>query len=194
MNAVIRSFWVSFTLLLLAASPLRAQEGIGAILDWINKLSGPRFGGVGATFYAPLYGEGGEERSYDTSIRYRLSVAMHFSYDSDDAVDPDGASIRMLTIRNSVEFPVRHIPLDFAVGFSLHRFSGDPDTFWHWSVPLRAQYRVRLSPTASLRFGPTVDVFPKFAADDFQPLTVDVSRDRTEAVFGFLVGVDFQVF
>lgn len=194
MTLAFRTWWMSFALLTLSAPPLHAQEGIGAILDWINKLSGPRFVGAGATFYAPVYGEEQTDRAYDGSIRYRLSLAYHVSYDSDEAVDPDGSSIRMLTIRNSVEFPVRYLPVDFAVGLSLHRFSGDADPFWHWSVPLRAQYRVRLSPTAHLRFGPTLDVFPGFDTDDFQPLTVDVSRDRAEAAFGFVVGVDFIVF
>lgn len=188
MTRASRTLWMTVAFLLVGASAAPAQE-LGAILEWINKLSGPPFGGVGASFSVPLPGH--ENR--DPYLRYRLDGILHFSYDEADAVDPDDASIRMLTLRNTVAFPVRYLPLDFAVGVGLHRFSGsDFDAFWHWSVPVQAQLRAPLSSAATLRFGPSLNVFPAFDDDDFEPLTVDVSREGAEAVLGFFLGLDFR--
>lgn len=190
MNRVLKTAWMTVLLLLGGATAAPAQD-IGAILDWINKLSGPEFWGVGASFSVPLPGAEGR----DPYFRYRLDGILHFSYDEAEEVDPDDADIRMFTIRNTVEFPVRYLPLDFTAGVSLHRFSGsDFDAFWHWSVPIALQVRVPLSSRATLRFGPSLDIFPAFDDEDFLPLIVDVSRDDAEAVFGLFVGVDFSLF
>lgn len=186
----LKSSWLAGLFLLVGASTTSAQD-LGAILDWINKLSGPQFWGVGASLSTPLPGH--EDR--DPFFRYRLDGIWHMSYDEAEEVEPDDADIRMFTLRNTVQFPVRYLPLDFAVGLSLHRFSGpDFDAFWHYSVPVQAQLRVALSETAVLRFGPSLDVFPAFDDEDFLPVVVDVSRDDAEAVIGLFLGVDFSAF
>lgn len=189
MIRVLKASWITALFLLGSASAASAQE-LGAILDWINKLSGPQFVGVGASFSTPLHGR----ENGDRPIRYRLDGILHFSYDEAEEVDPDDASIRMITLRNMVQFPVRYLPLDFAVGLSLHRFSGtDFDAFWHWSVPIQAQVRATLWPGATLRFGPSVDLFPAFDDEDFLPLVVDVDRDDGEPGLGLFVGVDLAL-
>lgn len=190
MSRTLKTSWLA-ALMLLVGTSTASSQGIGVILEWINKLSGPPFWGVGASFSTPLPGH--EDR--DPYFQYRLDAILHYSFNEADEVDPDDAEIRMLTLRNTVQFPVRYLPLDFGVGVSLHRFSGsDFDAFWHWSVPIQAQFSYTLSPRATLRAGPTLDVFPAFDDEDFLPVIVNVSRDDAEAVFGFFVGADFSVF
>jgi hypothetical protein len=175
----------------LLANASAASSQVGALLDWINKLSGPQFVGVGASFYTPV----ARQDDGEPYLFYRLDGMIHFSYDEAEEVEPDDASIQMFTLRNMLQFPVRYLPLDFGVGVALHRFSGtDFDAFWHVSYPIQAQVRAPLAPGVTLRFGSNVDVYPAFDGGDFLPLFVDVSRDRAEVAWGLLLGLDFDVF
>jgi hypothetical protein len=180
----------------LTAGGVEAQDedGMGAILDWIHKLSGPQFIGFGLNAYhefagVPLREENPAHR--EPGIRLRLSTIYRTSIREAADVDPDNANITMLTIQPTVEFPITRIPLEFGVGVALNRFGGDADSFWHLSVPVLAQFRPR---QASWRFVPrvgvAVHVFPGFSASDFAPLVVDVQRDAAEAVFELFVAVE----
>lgn len=190
MNGRFRTAMMTALCLFFGAASAPAQD-IGVILEWINKMSGPPFGGVGAAFTVPIAGREDPEPHF----RYRAEAVFFFSYSEEGEVDPDDASIRLFTFRNTLVMPVRYIPLDVNVGVSLHRFSGsDFDSFWHWSIPIQAQLRIDKWDPVTVRLGPSVDVFHAFDQDDFLPLDVDVSRNDNEAVYGFLVGVDFPLF
>jgi hypothetical protein len=160
------------------------DSGMGAFLEWLHKLSGPRFIGVGLSgYYAP---------SGDSGIRLRLSGVYRTSVSESGEVTPADANITMITVQPAVEFPVQKIPIDFGVGFALHRFGGDAEGFWHYSVPIYAQFRPRGDRHVTPVLGIGVHIFPKFDPADFAPLTVTVSRQDSEAVLQLFGGVSIR--
>lgn len=157
------------------------REGIGAIIDWINKLSGPTMVGPGVTYYNTV-----------GPVRLRISGGYLFSVASDDVIEPDGSSVTMLAIKPAVEFPIGR-SFSVGAGLSLSRFGGDADEgFWHWSIPVYGQAKIRLAgdpdtPTWLLRLGLGAEYFPEFGADDFDPIDTGVSKDGGEfTLIGFL--------
>ncbi|NIS66486.1 MAG: hypothetical protein GTO05_15265 [Gemmatimonadales bacterium] len=167
-----------------AVSGEAQSAGLGGLLDWIHRLSGPQFAGAGVTAFGTLKGE--------SHVRARLSVVHRRSFDeAEEVVQPD-VMITMWTVQPTIEFPLQNAPLELAVGVAFHRFQGDVDPFWHYSVPVLAQVRLK---TGSVfpRFGLGIHIFPAFGPDDFSPLTVDVSRDKAELVLQFFLGIDVQL-
>ena len=61
---------------------LQAQEGWGGILDFINRLSGPRMVGVAGSYFHPV----------SETARFRISAAFLTRVGSDDVVEPDDAA------------------------------------------------------------------------------------------------------
>jgi hypothetical protein len=183
------AYTVLFVGLTLAGSEATAAQsaGAGGILDWIHKLSGPQFIGGGITAYGTLKGESG--------IRARLSVLHRWSVDEAEEVTPPDANITMWTVQPSLEFPLKDVPIELAVGIAVHRFQKDVDPFWHYSVPVSVQGRFPVNGSRSLflRPGISINIFPAFGPDDFQPLDVDVSRDKGEVVLQLFFGIDFRL-
>lgn len=167
-------------LMLGGARGLPAQD-LGPILDWIHKLSGPPFVGAGLT--------GSITVGQEPRFLLRLTGVYRTSVSESDAVDPDDANITMITLQPTVELPLETIPFDFGIGVALHRFGGDADGFWHYSVPVLVQWRPRNASRLIPRIGLALHVFPEFDATDFAPLTVDVSRDGAEAVLQSFVSL-----
>lgn len=167
-----------------AAAQVEEEGGWGAFLDWLHKLSGPRFVGVGLTAYYQVPGE--------TGIRLRLSGVYRTSVSESGEVTPDDANITMITVQPAVEFPVQKIPVDFGVGVALHRFAGDADGFWHYSVPVYAQFRPRGDRRVTPVLGIGVHIFPEFDPADFAPLVVTVSRTDSEAVLQLFAGISVR--
>jgi len=170
--------------------PLRArlaesESGLGAFLDWLNKLSGPRFVGAGVTAYYQFPG--------DAEIRLRLTGVYRTSVSESGEVTPADANLTMITVQPAVEFPVQQIPLDFGVGLALHRFGGDAEGFWHYSVPIYAQFRPRHARRVTPILGIGVHLFPKFEQSDFAPLAVTVSRQDSEAVLQLFGGLSIRL-
>ena len=181
MQRLIQSVLVGL-LVLGGAGKLAAQDlDLGGILDWLHKLSGPRFVGAGLTAVYTIPGEAG--------IRLRLSGVYRTSISESGEVTPADANITMITVQPAVEFPVQKIPIDFGVGFALHRFGGDAAGFWHYSVPIYAQFRPRGPRRVTPLLGIGIHIFPKFNATDFAPLTFTVSRTNTDAVLQLFGGV-----
>ena len=177
------------------AGRVAAQEdGMGAILDWIHKLSGPPFIGFGLTGFHELRGvqlQGEDTTHREPGIRFRLTTVYRMSISETGEVMPETANITMLTIQPTVEFPITRLPLEFGVGVALNRFGGDADAFWHLSVPVLAQYRPRHASSRFVpRVGVAVHVFPGFSTSDFEPLVVDVQRGAAEAVLQFFVAIE----
>ncbi|MDT8341984.1 MAG: hypothetical protein RQ751_10770 [Longimicrobiales bacterium] len=185
-----RFLTAALVILSILGSPtaVRAQEGSGwgAILDFINRLSGPRMVGVAGSYFHPV----------SEHARFRISAAFLNRVGSDDVVEPDDGAVRMFSIKPAVEIPLRD-PLELSLGASLHRFFGDADeAFWHGSFPAHLQLRLPLSgardgPGLFLRAGAGVEYFLEFDPDDFAPLTVGRSRDGGEFEFVAYLGFDW---
>lgn len=188
MKARFRGILCTTALVVASAGALEAQDqeretGIGWVVDLIHRLSGPRFLGPALSGYYVLPGEAG--------LRLRLTGAYRWSLGETGGV-PEDATVTMLTVQPALELPVQHIPIDFAVGFALHNFGGDADSFWHYSVPVQAQWRPRTPERWVPRVGVVLHAFPSFDQDAFAPLPVTVSRDDSEAVWQFIAGLDYR--
>lgn len=184
MKRLIRSILLVGLVVVGGAERLPAQD-LGAILDWLHKLSGPRFVGAGLT--------GSVAPAGDSGIRLRLTGVYRTSISESGEVTPDDANITMLSLQPAVEFPVLGIPIDFGVGVALHRFGGDAEGFWHYSVPVYVQFRPRNTRRVAPLLGVGVHVFPRFEPSDFAPLVVTVSRQDAEAVLHLFGGVTIKL-
>lgn len=180
----------ALAILVTLATPtgVRAQEegGWGAILDFINRLSGPRMVGVAGSYFHPV----------SDHARIRLSAAFLNRVGSDDVVEPDDAAVRMFSIKPALEIPLV-APLELSLGASLHRFFGDADEgFWHGSFPVHLQLRLPLSGAREgtglhLRAGAGAEYFLAFDPDDFAPVAVDWSTDGGQFEFVAYLGLDW---
>jgi hypothetical protein len=177
-----------------ARNVTEGELGLGAIIEGIFKMSGPGFVGSGVTVYWQEWDPAGVRAGTVSGVRLRLTATYHVSVNEEEAVDPDDANITMVTLQGSGEFPLQRIPFDVRFGFALHRFGGDADPFWHYSLPVQAQWRPRWERRWVPRIGVGAYIFPAFDADDFAPLDVKVSRDENEAVTHFFVGIDYLLF
>lgn len=191
MMRLIRLLTLSLVVMVTTPSAVFAQEDesmIDAVIEFINKLSGPTMVGPEASYARPV-----------GSVRLRFSTAYLFSVASDDVVEPDGASVTMLSLKPAIEFPMGDCPMSIGAGVSLHRFGGDADeAVWHWSVPVYFQGHFRVAgteqePKVFLRVGMGGEYFPEFGADDFAPLTTGVSTDGGELTLIGFAGLAFVV-
>ena len=157
------------------------QSGIGGILDWIHRLSGPRMVGPAATGWVSL----------GDVPRLRMSVARRWSVHTDDSPLPDDKEITMWSFQPTIDFRLSD-PLALGGGIAVHRFGGDfDDPVTHFSFPVYAQIRF---PTGSGVQGVVSlggHYFPEFGQTDFNPTPTGVSKDGGEFTFWF--GVGFEV-
>ncbi|HSM59665.1 MAG TPA: hypothetical protein VK849_02660, partial [Longimicrobiales bacterium] len=163
----------------------RAQEedGVGGVIDWIIRLSGPGLVGPAISYF----------HQFEAGVRVRFSLAYRVSENSDDAIEPDGSSINALTLRPDLEVPIRG-PLEVGAGVSVNRFGGDIDQgFWHASIPVFLQVRAPFDAAGPwrARAGLGLEYFMEFDAADFDPLTVDVSTSGGEWAPIAFIGVDY---
>ena len=179
--------WMAGPLIALALAaavpaPAHAQDRLGGVLEWIHRLSGPQFIGP-----AVSYARGNE------AARFRLSGAYRWSFSSEDQIDPSDAGLTMFSLTPAGEFRVWNW-LEAGAGVGAHRYGGDADGFWHWSIPLYAQAMVPMSDRLDARIGLGWHYFFEFGADDFAPLVVTAPRDGGEWVFTLFGGVDVKLF
>jgi hypothetical protein len=176
---ILKQAVLALALLSFGGNPADAQ--ISAVIDWVNRLSGPQFVGPNVSYAV------GNDR-----VRGRLALAYRWSVASDDAISPDG-SITMFSVSPTVEVRVLD-QLDLGLGFAHHRYGGDVDGFGHWSLPFYAQGVFPASSTVDIRFGAGANWFFEFESDDFQPLTVTAPRDGGELVPMIFAGVELHLF
>ena len=162
-------------------APAQAQSRLGGVLDWIHRLSGPQFVGPALSYAV------GSERA-----RFRASGAYRWSFASEDQIDPDGG-LTQFSITPSGEIRIWRW-LEGSVGIGIHRYGGDADGFWHWSIPVVAQGLFPVSDRTDVRGGLGWHYFPEFESDDFSPLMVTAPRDGGEWVFTLFGGVDWKLF
>jgi hypothetical protein len=166
---------------LVPAQPVGAQdEGIGGLLDWINKLSGPRMVGPALTGWIAL----------NDDFVVRGSVAARWSSTTDESIRPTDNRVSMVSLQPTVEYRISEAAR-LGAGFAFHHFGGDADGFWHPSFPLYTQVRFPMESRWKAVVTVGAQVFTEFDAADFDPLIVDVSRDGAEASLWLSAGVEY---
>jgi hypothetical protein len=167
---------------LAGAQSVEAQGGgLGAILDYIHRLSGPRMVGPAATGWVSL----GEVP------RLRLSVARRWSWHYEGAVLPEGRSVRMWSFQPALEARIKG-PLFAGGGVAVHSFDGDfAERFTHVSYPVYAQLRFPARAGVQAVVSGGYHIFPAFPEDAFGDLETGVSKTAREGSLWF--GVGFEV-
>ncbi len=168
--------------------------GVGGVIDWIIKLSGPAFVGPRLSFFYEL----GSDNEDEPGPRIRVDAAYRWAVNKEGKVNPVSTSIVMQTLQAGIELPIAGLPLYVGPAFALHRFTSDAfDNFTTWSVPLTLQLRARSGWQAgNLLLIPllsgSIHYFPAFDTLDFQPVSVTVSREAPEAVIEVTAGFDIR--
>ena len=172
---------LAMLLTLTCVQPVLAQDegGLGAFLDWIHKLSGPRMVGGGVT--------GWISPDAESHWRFRMSASMLTSSTDNDRVQPAGTTLRMLRFEPTVEYQVADV-VDLGTGLSLDRYGGDADGFTHWSFPVYGQLRLPSTSRVQFVMAAGARFFPTFADDDFAPLVINAKEK--EGQFWFRAGFE----
>ena len=170
----------------------KAEAQLGPIMDWIHKLSGPGILQGGLTYSAPVW-TSPADRVDPVVARIRFSLMVGSAIDKSEEVAPPGGDIFLVTGQVMIEFDLAGGVVSPGLGVSGHVFFGDVDTFVKASIPLRLLVRPLRNTLflKGLMIAPSLHYFFKWDADDFQPLTVQVSRDSGEVAWGLLVGYEF---
>ncbi len=168
----------------------KAEAQLGAIMDWIHKLSGPGILQGGLTYSVPL-------TSLDEAAvaRLRFSLMGGSAIDKSEEVAAPGGDIFLVTGQVMIEFDLARRVVSPGLGVSGHVFFGDVDTFVKASIPLRLLVRPLRNTRVlkGLMVAPSLHYFFEWGANDFQPLTVQVSRDSGEVTWGLLLGYEFSL-
>ncbi len=170
----------------------RAEAQMGAILDWIHKLSGPGIVQVGATYSAPVWTSRAADRVNPVAARMRFSLMGGSAIDKSEEVAAPGGDIFLVSGQVMIELDLWGGVVSPGLGVTGHVFFGDIDTFFKPSFPFRVTLRpLKNTPLKGLLIAPSLHYFFEWDDDDFQPLTVEVSRDSGELTWGLLLGYEF---
>jgi hypothetical protein len=169
---------------LAGAQSLEAQrKGLGGILDFIGRLSGPRMVGPAATGWMAL----GEAEV----LRVRVSAARRWSVHYEGAVLPEDESVDMWSLQPGLELKLAD-PFAVGAGVAVHRFSGDfADPFIHLSYPVYAQWRFPTGSPIQAVLSAGFHYWPAFDEGDFAPLETGVSTVSGEPTRWFGVGFEY---
>ncbi len=167
------------------AAEYEAESPVDGFYEWLHRLSGPQFLGVGGALQQTL--------GCTPIVRVELSFARRWSFASDDRIDPDGSNINMRSLQVVLALLPRHIPVNVGAGLALHQFSGGFDTFWHPSLPVQADLRLPWTTRHLMpRIGGAVHFFPPFNGHNFLPLNVTVNREGTRLTWVLKGSVDYR--
>jgi len=156
-------------------APTEAQGQWGVVLDWVNKLSGPGLVRVGPEIAVAHLDED----------RNRVNLAPLFTIAVDDHgnADTDAADISAFGIQATLESMLigqaGGPELRSKLGFEMHRFSGEFDSFWAPSFPMLVSVHVPVGSWA-FEIGTGFNVF-KFPDDAFSPHVVGVDTSGFDA-------------
>jgi hypothetical protein len=164
--------------------PSEGQAQLGVVLEWVNKLSGP-----GLLRVAP------ELAIARVDARNRVNLAPMFTIFVEDHgnADTDAADIGAFGIQGTLESTLIGEPgaveLRSRIGFEVHRFSGEFDSFWAPSFPMLVALHVPAFGGA-VKIGTGFNVF-SFPGDAFAPYDVGIETDGFDA--GWTVQVAFEM-
>ncbi len=168
----------------------RAEAQLGPILDWIHKLSGPGIMQAGLTGSFPVW----TSPTNGVVARMRFSGMLGSAIDKSEEVAPPGGDIFLVTGQVILELDLAGGVVSTGVGVMAHVFFGDVDTFVKPAIiPARLLIRPfrKKRVLRGLTFGPSAYYYPKWSADDFEPLTVVVSETSGEWTWGLLLSYEF---
>lgn len=209
MKPIIGGFWAA--VLLCGSLPLPATAQLGAIIDRIQKMSGPemtyygaflRFGSPPAARLDRRESVGMTRNRQDRASGLVWRIAGFYGTDGRDDERGDGLEVTAWRAQVSVEyqiaFPVaRGINLGLEPGVSAHRFGGDIDEdFWHVTYPVT----LNLYPFAGCRgwllrglsAGAGVHFVPPFDEGEFAPITEYATEDW-ETPFAYHVALELPL-
>lgn len=187
-----RSTLVPATLLTLLTllTPTRGDAQIGAVLEWINSLSGPGLVRVGP-----------EVALVQVDDRNRIDLAPLFAVHVDDRgnADTDAADIETFGVQAVLESTLvgsgSPVELRSRLGVEIHRFTGNFESFWTPAFPAIVSLHVPVDRWA-FRVGTGFNVY-WFPDDAFEPFDTGVQRDSYDAGWTVQVGIemgDFALF
>lgn len=165
---------------LLAGGAQGTSAQVGAILDWISRLSGPGIVRGGVEWAIPV--------TADEAVSITPAVMVGGKVRDGDGPDGD-ASLTMYSgqLTADVVLAGRAGPTAFLVsaGVAGHRFTGsDFDNFNAFSVPAFVMLRQSLGARGhQIRLGVGMNVF-RFGDTAFDPIDVGVEQGKWEASFG----------
>ena len=178
-----RSSPLAVALLLAIGAPAPADAQIGAILEWINGLTGPGITSVGP-----------EVALVAIDDRNKVNVAALFTVAVDDRGNPDtdAADIGSVAVQSSLESTLLGRPgspqLRSRFGVELHYFYGEFDDVWAPSFPVQLALHVPMDDLA-LRLGTGFNVF-RFSEGDFAPFDIGIQDEDVDA--GWMVQVEIE--
>lgn len=193
MKKSFRHLLLAMLLCLTGVGKAEAQGWLGPMLDWIYKLSGPGIMQAGLTGSFPVW-TSPADRVNPAVARIRFSGMFGSAIDKSEEVAPPGGSILVATGQVLLELDLAGGVVSTGVGVMAHAFFGDVDGFVKPAIiPARLMIRPfrKKRVLRGLTIGASAYYYPKWAVDDFLPLTVDVSRDSGEWTWGLLLSYEF---
>lgn len=130
-----------------------------------------------------------------SGVRARLSISAGDAVSSDGEIEPDSAAVKVLTISPTVEYLFSR-PFAAEVGVNFHRFSGDFDPFWNFSIPVRAvarpfvNHELRLLRAVRANIG--FNLFTPFEEEAFLPVS-PIAESGWEIVWAGSIGLDIPI-
>jgi hypothetical protein len=174
---------LAVALLIALCAPAPADAQIGAILEWINGLTGPAVARVGP-----------EVALVAIDDRNKVNVAALFTVAVDDRGNPDtdAADIGSFAFQSSLESTLLgrrgSTQLRSRFGVEIHYFYGEFDGVWAPSFPVQLALHIPIEEWA-VRLGTGFNVF-SFADDDFAPFDIGVQSEDVDA--GWMVQVEIE--
>jgi hypothetical protein len=164
--------------------PCQAQAQLGVVLEWVNKLSGPGLWRLGPEI--PI-------ARVDDRNRVNLAPLFKVSVDTHANAATEAADIFAFGVQATLESTLIGQPgaaeLRSKIGFEVHNFSGEFDSFWAPSFPMLLALHVPVGGGA-FEIGTGFQVF-SFPDDAFAPFDVGVETDGFDA--GWTIQVAFEV-
>lgn len=173
--------------LLTLATPVRSEAQIGAVLEWINSLSGPGLLRVGP-----------QVALVEVDDRNRIDLAALFAAHVDDRDNPDtdAADIEAFGVQAVLESTLigdgSPVELRSRLGLEIHRFTGNFESFWTPAFPAIVSLHVPVDDW-SFHVGTGFNVF-WFPDDAFEPFDTGVQRDSYDAGWTVQAGIQFGDF
>jgi hypothetical protein len=172
-----------------------SRHSTGGIIDWIQKLSGPRvwragvYLGIDLVDAVPWVDTG-------RGVNTRLAYLRSFEVNNRSSVTPANTEISVESWQVTVTVPVVNVGpqlIELGLGYNYHTFTTEvPDSsarkFNHYSIPAFAEAPIRIGRTPWLiNLAAGAHIFPAFNTTDFRPATVNVDRSDPEVVpYAFL--------
>ncbi len=176
------------------------RHGVGGVIDWISKLSGPGFVQVGGSFAMGVkpktFARDGDGDG-DGGLLFRLTAMGGPSTKLEDNGQPVDEKIGIVTAQLTLEYRLPSasaVSIAGSAGYAFHRFFGGPfEPFNHSSFPVQLSLGSGRSTSKVLqrfRLAVTLNIFPPFPDDAFAPLVTGIDTQNWEFPLGLSLIID----